>query len=211
MKHCIIWLADAESGRYDDMEKFANEKGMTVHAILVGVRNLANAVERVQPGGVLLVCSATSISTNPLIVGRIEQAVQSASATLVCADGGAPERTVTAGEIALSAELARVELNRTRGNTRRKLMQEGKRMTGAIPYGWTLNDDGKTMSPNTNERMAIEHILGLHKRGLTQRQIMADLNRHGLYKARTASGWNQHAVCSILKRSRITEQGDSHE
>lgn len=52
---------------------------------------------------------------------------------------------------------------------------------GAVPYGYTLADDGKTLEPNHDEQRAIRETQQIAARGLSLRKVADELARRGFY------------------------------
>lgn len=70
---------------------------------------------------------------------------------------------------------------------------------GQIPYGWTLDKDGKTLLENPKEQEAIRLIRDLNLKGYSYRAICRELDKDG-YKP-VGKVWHAKTIGSILKRA----------
>ncbi len=76
---------------------------------------------------------------------------------------------------------------------------KGERV-GEVPYGWTLADDGVTLTENPAEQATLADIRELRARGWTYRAIAAELTRLGVLTKKGHSKWTHQSVASILAR-----------
>lgn len=86
---------------------------------------------------------------------------------------------------------------RTRDALHHKI-DKGER-AGQIPYGWTLDTDGKTLLENAREQEAIMLIKDLKGKGYSYRAICRELETEG-HKP-TGKVWHAKTIGSILKRA----------
>ena len=86
---------------------------------------------------------------------------------------------------------------RTRDALHHKI-DKGER-AGQIPYGWTLDADGKTLLENAREQEAITLIKRLHEKGYTLRAICAELTIEGHKSA--GKTWHPQTVSNILRKA----------
>lgn len=70
---------------------------------------------------------------------------------------------------------------------------------GQIPYGWTVDADGKTLSPNPKEQEAISLIRDLREKGYSYRAICQELGKEGHTPAGKA--WHPQTVSNILRKA----------
>lgn len=103
--------------------------------------------------------------------------------------------TVMAG----AAELER-NLIRERCNEGRKVRRaEGKRI-GEIPFGYTLDDDGRTLLEHPGEQEALTLIHSMREQSRSLRDIADELNSRG-YKAKKGGKWTHGQVQAVLRRA----------
>lgn len=86
---------------------------------------------------------------------------------------------------------------RTRDALRHKI--KSGECAGQVPFGWTLNKDGKTLLENPREQEAINLILHLHDKGYSYRAICRELEKEG-HKP-IGKTWHAKTIGSILKRA----------
>ena len=76
------------------------------------------------------------------------------------------------------------------------------RITGRIPYGHDLADDGVTLTPNNVEQAVIHDIGAMRSCGMKLQQIADALTRRGVpTKTGKSQRWTHQAVARILKRT----------
>jgi DNA invertase Pin-like site-specific DNA recombinase len=88
---------------------------------------------------------------------------------------------------------------RTRDALRHKISQ-GERV-GAVRFGYDLSEDGRHLLPNQLEQQAIGLMQQLRERGLTLREIAAELTRRGVPTKGGKGVWRHSAVAYILSRA----------
>jgi hypothetical protein len=100
------------------------------------------------------------------------------------------------------AALAQLERDQISERTRLALahkreMQE--RVSGHIPYGYSLAKDGVCLIEDRREQRAIQKIHRLREAGLSTRQIGREMDRFGL---RPRQGWHWHpkVVMDVCRR-----------
>lgn len=74
-----------------------------------------------------------------------------------------------------------------------------ERISGRIPFGYELADDGVRLLPNSNEQRAIRSMIGLRDRGQSYRVIIADLERRGV-APKNGGKWHAKVVRDIIER-----------
>ena len=87
---------------------------------------------------------------------------------------------------------------RTRDALRHKRSQ-GQR-AGNIPFGYRLEDDGRTLAPHSPEQKAISEIHRLRRGGNSLRRIATLLNDQGL-RTRRGTEWRLESVVRITNQS----------
>ena len=103
--------------------------------------------------------------------------------------------------LAVLAEFERDQVaERTKGALGH-LRNQGKRISGKIPYGYDLAADGEHLLPNPEEQNGLHMIQRLRTKGLGRRRIAAELARLGI-PTKTGAFWSQQAVGSILRRAK---------
>ena len=102
--------------------------------------------------------------------------------------------------LAVLAEFERDQVaERTKGALAH-LRNQGKRISGKIPYGYDLALDGENLVSNPTEQSGLQLIQKLRAKGLGRRRIATQLMRRGI-PTKTGSSWSPQAVASILRRA----------
>src|SRR5207249_63499 len=77
--------------------------------------------------------------------------------------------------------------------------RRGERVSGAIPYGYTLGGDGRTLEPMGDEQQTLQAVRQLHHEGQSFQAIANALNQTGL-RTRTGTPWRRQYVCNLVQR-----------
>ncbi len=75
-----------------------------------------------------------------------------------------------------------------------------ERVSGQIPYGFTLDVDGKRLNPNQTEAAVLADVRAMHAAGRPLRAIADELTRRGI-PTRSGKPWSHATVQTIVKRS----------
>jgi len=101
--------------------------------------------------------------------------------------------------LAVLAEFERDQVaERTKGALAH-LRNQGKRISGKIPYGYDLALDGENLVSNQKEQSGLQLIQKLRAKGLGRRRIATQLMKRGI-PTKTGSSWSPQAVGIILRR-----------
>lgn len=82
------------------------------------------------------------------------------------------------------------------------MRRQNRRISGRIPFGYTLAADGSTLTPVAAEQAAIAHIEHRRAEGLTLAAIAASLESDGV-KTKTGGVWRASTVAAILNRRQL--------
>ncbi len=123
--------------------------------------------------------------------------------------GNAIDTTSAAGRFMLVvlAGAAEMERNLIRERTKSALAvkrNNGQR-TGSVPFGFDLDDDGRTLVPNPAEQQTSQDIQSMRENGLSFPKIAEALTARGIPTKQGNGAWNQATIRSILKRKAIIE------
>ena len=145
---------------------------------------LAAALEAVGKGDALVVYSLSRLARSTRHTLDISEALDKAGADLVSLSERI-DTTSAAGRMVfrMLAVLAEFERDQLRERTTAAMQYKkakGERV-GAIPYGYTLADDEKTLEPNPTEQAVITEARKLKAAGLSLRKVAAELARRGFY------------------------------
>jgi DNA invertase Pin-like site-specific DNA recombinase len=90
-------------------------------------------------------------------------------------------------------------VERTRGAMAFK-RGRGERISGRVPYGSRLADDGRTLTPAPDEAAAAAEAAALQAAGWSLRRIAAELDRRGV-PTKMGAPWTFSGVRSLLRRT----------
>jgi site-specific DNA recombinase len=104
--------------------------------------------------------------------------------------------------LAVLAEFERDQIaERTKGALSH-LRNQGKRISGKIPFGYDLASDGENLLLNPEEQIGLQLIHRLRAKGFGRRRIAAQLIKRGI-PTKTGSSWSPQTVASILRRAEV--------
>ncbi len=81
------------------------------------------------------------------------------------------------------------------------LRTKGRRISGSIPYGYTLAEDGENLVPLPAEQKTIRLILTLRSQGRSLRAIAAHLESQGI-RAKSGNTWTPQTIAGIIGRQK---------
>lgn len=161
---------------------------------------LLEAIAELGKGDVLIVAKRDRLGRDPLAVAMIESAVKRKGARIVSAagegsDGDSPTDILMRRMVDAFAEYERLVIGaRTKSALQAKKARNER--VGSIPYGHRLDDDGKTLIADNDERAIIAKVIQLQAEGLSLRAIAARLESAG-HRPR-GNGWHPQTVKNIL-------------
>ena len=77
----------------------------------------------------------------------------------------------------------------------------GWHLGGALPFGYTLAEDGRTLTRNEAEAEAVALILDFRAGGMSLRRIAAELNQRGVPSR--GKRWHATTVARVVKRGEL--------
>jgi DNA invertase Pin-like site-specific DNA recombinase len=211
--------ADSGAGlnaQADACQAFAQAQGMIVGGTYsdAGVSGAAGldkrpglleALAELGRGGVLIVAKRDRLGRDAIVLAMIEAAVSRKGARVVSAAGEGTESDEPTAILMRRMIDAFSEFERHVIKARTKAALQAKRRrgerVGELPYGFTLEADGRTLTPDAAEQAVIGKIHELRGEGHTLRSIAAELTRQGILTTKGNATWTHQAVASILKRS----------
>ncbi len=166
---------------------------------------LLEAVADLGRGSVLLVAKRDRLGRDAIVLAMIESAVARKGARIVSAAGEGTESDEPTAILMrrLIDAFSEFERHVIKARTRSAMQAKRRRgeRVGQIPFGWTLEADGRTLSPDPAEQAVIEKIRELRAAGHTLRAIASELTRQGITTREGHATWTHQTVASILKRS----------
>ena len=193
---------------------YATARGLVVGGLFsdAGVSGSTSIAERpglvallatVKRGDVVIVAKRDRAARGMVEMSAIEREIERRGARLVSAAGEGTEQDDIGGLIQrrvfdLVAEIER-EMIRARTKAAMAVKRErGERVSGAIPYGYTLAPDGVQLVANEREQEVIALVLSLRADGVSFRRIVDHLN-NGI-TSRTGNRWHLRQVQNIIAR-----------
>jgi site-specific DNA recombinase len=146
------------------------------------VRDLGELLERFQRRGVALVSVGESLDT-----------------------GSAAGRLVLNVMASVSQWEREAIGERTRDALRHKRAL-GERV-GAVPFGYSLAEDGRTLVENASEQLVLSDIARCRRAGLSLRATAEELNRAG-FRTRSGVQWRHQYVLSLIRRKTVRHIGE---
>jgi site-specific DNA recombinase len=119
--------------------------------------------------------------------------------------GQAIDTSSTMGRMFLTMTAGFAELERNLISERTRTALQHKRtsghLVGAVPYGYDLQEDHKTLVPNDWEQEIIRHIGKLRSEGKSYRGIADCLRSDGIRTKRGNSAWTARSIQLLVQRS----------
>lgn len=153
--------------------------------------------------GVFVVAKRDRLARDVVCAALVERLVERAGARVCAADGSGeasgPEGALMRGIIDLFASYERLVIA---GRTRAALAAKRARgeRTGAVPFGFAVAGDGRTLVENPGEQEVIRLIRTLRSEGKTLRSIVGECERRGL-ASRSGQPIQKTQVERILRRA----------
>lgn len=138
---------------------------------------------RLLGAGVLIVAKRDRLARDVYVAATIERAVDHGGARVVCADGvGNGETPADAFMRTILDAAAAYERALIRGRTRSALAVKKARgeRVGAVPYGFQLREDARTLEENPNEHAALVELRAMRAAGLSYRESLREAVRRGI-------------------------------
>lgn len=158
-------------------------------------------------GGIVATASLSRLARNAADLHQFARQLETCGAHLASAAPAeaAIDTSTIAGRMtfAVLAALAEMERDFTRERTATvaaHLRRQGRRISGRIPYGYTLAADGKQLTADQDEQAVIEEMRRLRTGGATYRAIVAELASRGIL-AKQGGAWSPAVVADVLARS----------
>lgn len=127
---------------------------------------------------------------------------------LVDLGGQAIDTTTAMGRFFLSVMAASAEMERNLIRERTRAAMQHKRtrgeLVGAVPYGYRLATDGRTLEPDPGEAALVRLVGDLHRGGLSLRAIGAQLTARGIHP-RTGGAWHPQKIANIARKAPTDE------
>jgi DNA invertase Pin-like site-specific DNA recombinase len=169
---------------------------------------LLDAVAALKRGDILIVAKRDRIGRDVIAVAMIERLIAKRGARIVSAagegtDSDNPSDLLMRRLIDSFAEYERLIIAaRTRSALAAK-RRKGERISGIIPFGYSLADDGTMLTPDPAEQETLMLIRTLRDDGVSLRALADILNQRGS-QTRAGTAWRYEYVRNLLKRQSST-------
>jgi DNA invertase Pin-like site-specific DNA recombinase len=162
---------------------------------------LTEALGALTRGAVLVAAKRDRLARELHVAAVLEQTARKAGASVETPDAPSsddPFAVALRGMLDVFAQLERAQIAaRTKAALAAKRAR-GEKTGGALPFGRTLAEDGRTLAADPREAEALGLIRALRSEGLTLRAIVDRLNAQGV-PARGAR-WHLTTVATLCKR-----------
>lgn len=162
--------------------------------------SLFAAVQGLKRGDVLIVAKRDRLGRDLIGVAMIERSIMRKGARIVSAAGEGTESTDAGGMLQrqildVFAEYERRLIGQRTKAALRAKRERGER-AGNLPFGYSLNPDGRSLDPNPAEQEVLSILAELRRAGYSLREIAAELNRQG-FTTRRGTAWRHQYVASL--------------
>lgn len=169
-----------------------SDEGLSGAAGIEKRPGLMAAINALEAGDVLLVAKRDRLGRDPLVLAMIEATVTRRKARIISAagegtEGDDPSQVLMRRMVDAFAEYERLIIKaRTKAALAAKKARRER--TGAVPYGFDLAADGKTLTENPAEQSVIREARTLKASGLSLRGVAKALEDKGFH-ARTGKAF----------------------
>lgn len=101
--------------------------------------------------------------------------------------------------LAVLAEFERDQVAERTKTALAHLRHQGKRISGRIPFGYSLAANGVDLIPHPKEQEAIRFMQELRTQGCSLREIAAALTERGIH-TKTRTAWSPESIRGILRK-----------
>lgn len=106
--------------------------------------------------------------------------------------------------LAVLAEFERDQISERTRSSMAHLRRSGRRVSRFPPYGWDIDEDGKSLVRNEREQRVVASILEQRRTGLSLRAIADSLAAERVPTKLSQAGWSPKVVWSVLRRASPT-------
>ena len=185
----VAWFDDMGISGGADLE---NRPGML--AALAAVREMKAEL--------LVAAKADRIARDVYVAELVKRELRKAGASLALVEGISGDDPFSEMAATVMDAAARLERRMIAARTKAALAvkkAQGQRISGAMPYGFQLGSDGKTLDPCPAEQAALARMTELRRQGMGGRRIAAVLVAEG-FQAR-GKVWHPITVQRMADRA----------
>lgn len=183
-----------------DLGEVFTDRGLSGSLDMEDRPSLFAAVQSLKRGDVLIVAKRDRLGRDLVGVALIERSITRKGARVISAAGEGTEGTDASAMLqrqildCFSEYERRLIGQRTKAALRAK-RERGER-AGNLPFGYSLNTDGRTLDRNEAEQAVLSVLGELRRAGYSQRAIAAELNRQG-FTTRRGTAWRHQYVAAL--------------
>ncbi len=107
--------------------------------------------------------------------------------------------------LAVLSQFEREQIGERTRTAMSHLRTQGRRISGAIPFGYDLAQDGATLTENPGEQANVRLICDLRGEGWSLRAIAGELGRRGI-PTKSGRPWSATVIRGIIARARHLER-----
>jgi site-specific DNA recombinase len=183
--------------------EFFGDEGLSGALALEKRPGIVQALSALNKDAVLIVAKRDRLGRDPLVLAMIESAVKRKGARIISCAGEGTENDDPSSIFMRRLVDAFGEYERLIIGARVKAAlgikkDKGERV-GYVPFGCTLQEDGKTLAPCEDELLLLNHIAALRTQQYSIRKIAAALNKEHKFN-RGGSPWNHASVHRMLNK-----------
>lgn len=165
---------------------------------------LLAALESLHAGDVLIVAKRDRLARDAYLSAWIEKEAKKRRARIVSAAGEGTETDDPAAilmrrMVDAFAEYERLLIGARTSAALAAKRRRGEKTGGDVPFGFRLDEDGKTLHENADEQQVIALVHELRDRGCTLRQIGGELEQRGALTKRGGTKWHPQTVKALLQ------------
>ena len=165
---------------------------------------LQQALASLAPGDALVVYSLSRLARSTKDCIAIAELVEKRGADLVSLSEQI-DTTSAAGRmvfrmLSVLAEFERDQIAERTSSALQHIRASGKKTGGKIPYGYDLDEDGRTLVRNEQEQAALLRIRSLRRDGHSLRSIASTLNGEGI-PSKSGGRWSAKVLLGLLRRT----------
>lgn len=192
---------DAIVGEVGDPDVIYRDEGIS--GASAARPGLLEALEALQEGDILVVAKLDRLARDTFLGCWIEKETEKRGARIhsVAGEGTDSDDPMARLMRDIARSFASYERHLIAGRLaggREQARKRGRKMGGAVPFGFNLDADGQHLQVNENEQQVIELMRQLRERGQSYRQIGAELERRGVVTKGGKQTWHPQVVKQAL-------------